>query len=406
MIMSNFLAIATVTEALRQLLDEVVKEDVSGATATAVRPASNGSVLAEVGVNVYLYQASPNTSWRNDDLPSRREDGTAIQRPRAALDLHYLLTFYGDEKRLEPQRVMGSVIQVLHTQPILSRQQIQKAVQSVDYLGDSDLAEAMELVKFTPVPLSVEELQNLWSGFFQSPYSLSVAYQGSVIFIEGKVPTQKPLPVRGRNLYAATFRQPVIEQVISQEGAGRPIVAGTTLVLRGRNLLGDVTTLAIDGEGIAPSDILELLDQEIKFRLPWHPRRAGLLGLQVIHKRMMGSPPTLHQGDESNLAAFVLRPEISVDQASKVVHVSPAIGKDQRLVLHLNEMPPGASQTSPLRARSFLLASRKAPISEIPIPADDLGTGDYLVRVEVDGAESVLYADEAGNYTGPKVSIG
>src|SRR5437763_1952031 len=99
MIISNFLAIATVTEALRQLLDEVVKEDVSGATATAVRPASNGSELAEVGVNVYLYQASPNTSWRNEDLPSRREDGTAIQRPRAALDLHYLLTFYGDEKR-------------------------------------------------------------------------------------------------------------------------------------------------------------------------------------------------------------------------------------------------------------------------------------------------------------------
>jgi hypothetical protein len=402
MIMSNFLAIATVTEALRQLLDEVVKVDVNGATATAVRPASNGNELAAVGVNVYLYQASPNTSWRNDDLPSRREDGTAIQRPRAALDLHYLLTFYGDEKRLEPQRVMGSVVQVLHTQPILSRLQIQKAVQSVDYLNDSDLAQAMELVKFTPVPLSVEELQNLWSGFFQSPYSLSMAYQGSVIFIEGKVPIQKPLPVRGRNLYAATFRLPVIEQVISQEGAGQPIVAATALVVLGKNLLGDVTIVAIDGEEIAPSDILELRDQEIKFRLPSPPRRAGLLGLQVIHKRMMGSPPTPHQGDESNLAAFVLRPEISVDEASKVVHVSPAIGKDQRLVLHLNEMPPGAL---PARDQSFLIPSRNAAISEIPLPTDDLGTGDYLVRVEVDGAESVLIADEAGNYVGPKVSI-
>lgn len=404
--MSNFLAIATVTEALRQLLDEVVKEDVSGATATAVRPAGSGSELAQVGVNVYLYQASPNTSWRNEDLPSRREDGTAIQRPRAALDLHYLLTFYGDEKRLEPQRVMGSTLQVLHSQSILSRQQIQKTVQSVDYLRDSDLAQAMELVKFTPVPLSVEELQNLWSGFFQSPYSLSVAYQGSVIFIEGKVPIQKPLPVRGRNLYAATFRQPVIEQIISEEGAGEPIIAGTALVVRGRNLLGDVTTVAIEDEEIGPSNILEIRDSEIKLRLPSPPRRAGLLGLQVIHKRMMGSPPTPHQGDESNLAAFVLRPEISVDEARKVVHVSPAVGKDQRLVLHLNEVPPGASQTLPLRARSFLLPSRKAAISEIPLPVDDLGTGNYLVRVEVDGAESVLYADDAGNYVGPKVSIG
>jgi hypothetical protein len=405
MIMSNFLAIATVTEALRQLLDEAVKEDVSGAIATAVRPAGNGNELAQVGVNVYLYQASPNTSWRNDDLPSRREDGTVIQHPRAALDLHYLLTFYGDEKKLEPQRVMGSVVRTLHTQPILSRRQIQKAVQSVDYLGDSDLAQAMEQVKFTSVPLSVEELNNLWSGFFQTPYALSAAYQGSVIFIEGRVPAQKPLPVRGRNLYAATFRRPVIEQVISQEGADQPIVAGTALVLRGRNLLGDLTTVAIGGEEIAPSDILELHDQEIKFRLPSPPSRSGLLGLQVIHKRMMGSPPTPHQGDESNLAAFVLRPTISVDEAEKVVHVSPAVGKDQRLVLHLNEIPPGASQTLPLRARSFLMPSRKAAISEIPIPVDDLETGNYLVRVEVDGAESVLYVDESGNYVEPKVSI-
>lgn len=402
MIMSNFLAIATVTEALRQLLDEVVKEDVPGATATAVRPAGNGNELAEVGVNVYLYQASPNASRRNDDLPSRREDGTAIQRPRAALDLNYLLTFYGDEKRLEPQRVMGSVVQTLHTQPVLSRQQIQKAVRSVDYLRDSDLADAMERVKFTPVPLSVEELHNLWSGFFQAPYSLSVAYQGSVIFVEGREPIQKPLPVRSRNLYAATFRHPVIEQVSSVDGAGKPIVAGCTLAILGKNLLGDLTTIAIDGEEISSANILELHDHEIKFILPSPPHQAGLLSLQVIHKRMMGSPPMPHQGAESNLAAFVLRPTISVDDAAKMVHVSPAVGKDQHLLLHLNQKPSGAL---PSMDRSFLMPPRETAISEIHLPIDDLAKGDYLVRVEVDGAESVLNADDAGEYIGPKVSI-
>jgi hypothetical protein len=88
--MSNFLAIATVTEALRQMLDAAVGRDVSGgARATAVRP--TGSVdgssdgLPDVGVNVYLYQVSPNHSWRNADLPTRRGDCTMIQRPRAAL---------------------------------------------------------------------------------------------------------------------------------------------------------------------------------------------------------------------------------------------------------------------------------------------------------------------------------
>ncbi|MDD4652743.1 MAG: DUF4255 domain-containing protein [Methanothrix sp.] len=400
--MSNFLAIATVTEALRELLDEVVKEAVSGATATAVRPASSGNEIAEVGVNVYLYQASPNYSWSNDDLPSRREDGTAIQHPRVALDLHYLLTFYGDEKKLEPQRVMGSVVQILHAKPVLSRQQIQKAIDSVDYLSDSDLTDAVEQVKFTPVPLSVEELHNLWSGFFQAPYALSAAYQGSVIFIEGNEPIKKPLPVRSRNLYAAAFCQPVIELVTSEAGAGQPIAAGSVLAIWGKNLLGDVTVVTIEDEEISSSDILELHNNMIKFKLPLNPRRAGLLPLQVIRKRMMGSPPTPHHEAESNLAAFVLRPAISIDTAAKLAHINPAVGKDQRLLIHLNRIPSGSI---PSQDRSFLMPLRKATISEIPLPIDGLAKGDYLVRVEVDGAESILLSDDSGEYTGPKVSI-
>jgi hypothetical protein len=58
-------------------------------------------------------------------------------------------------------------------------------------LGTSDLAEQAELVKLTPVPMGLEELHNLWFGFFQAPYFLSMVYQASVVLIEGK---KKPLP--------------------------------------------------------------------------------------------------------------------------------------------------------------------------------------------------------------------
>jgi hypothetical protein len=297
---------------------------------------------------------------------------------------------------------MGSVVQILHAQPVLSRQQIQKAIDSVDYLRDSDLTDAVEQVKFTPVPLSVEELHNLWSGFFQAPYALSAAYQGSVIFIEGNEPIRKPLPVRSRNLYAAAFRQPVIELVTSEAGASQPIAAGSVLAIWGKNLLGDVTVVTIEGEEISSSDILELHNNMIKFKLPINPRRAGLLPLQVIRKRMMGSPPTPHHEAESNLAAFVLRPTISIDDAATLAHINPAVGKDQRLLIHLNRIPSGSI---PSQDRSFLMPPRKAAISEIPLPIDGLAKGDYLVRVEVDGAESILLADDSGEYTGPKVSI-
>src|SRR6185436_20234227 len=100
---SNDLAIAAVTETLRFILDPPVAASVATATAKALRP--DDASLTGPLVNIYLYQVTPNPSWRNDDLPTRSADGTIVQqRPRAALDLHYLLTFHGDDAKLEPQR--------------------------------------------------------------------------------------------------------------------------------------------------------------------------------------------------------------------------------------------------------------------------------------------------------------
>jgi hypothetical protein len=92
--MSNFLAIATVTAALRQTLNAVAGIDVPGAEVTTMRP--DEPTNTDARVNIYLYQVTPNAAWRNADLPTRRNDGGLVQRPQVALDLHYLLTFYGD----------------------------------------------------------------------------------------------------------------------------------------------------------------------------------------------------------------------------------------------------------------------------------------------------------------------
>ncbi len=42
--------------------------------------------------------------------------------------------------------------------------------------------------------------------------------------------------------------------------------------------------------------------------------RAGVQGVQVIHRTLLGQPPTPHRGFESNAAAFVLRPNCGVSQ--------------------------------------------------------------------------------------------
>jgi len=81
--MSNHLAIATVTATLSRTLAAAVGTDVSAANVTTLRPDD----APERGVNVYLYQVTPDAAWRNADLPTRRDDGRLAQRPRVALDL-------------------------------------------------------------------------------------------------------------------------------------------------------------------------------------------------------------------------------------------------------------------------------------------------------------------------------
>src|SRR5215510_7226791 len=201
--MSNHLAIATVTASLAQFLQGEVQNDVPGLTVTTARPDGTSAPQQGVRVNIYLYQVTPNAAWRNSDLPTRSDDGRLLQRPRAALDLHYLLTFYGNEAQLEPQRLLGSTVRVLHSRPVLTREQIRQTINSpaFAFLALSNLAEDIELVKFTPTTLSLEELSKLWAVFFQTQYTLSVTYQGTVVLIESDTTPSSPLPVLERNVY-------------------------------------------------------------------------------------------------------------------------------------------------------------------------------------------------------------
>jgi hypothetical protein len=135
--MSNHLAIATVTATLQQMLQPAVGNAVLNAKVGFSRPDAGASKAALV--NVFLYQVTPNAAYRNADLPTRRPDGTLVDRPQAVLDLHYLFTFHGDDDQFEPQHLLGAVASVLHAKPLLSRQDILKAEQQFGFLAGSGL---------------------------------------------------------------------------------------------------------------------------------------------------------------------------------------------------------------------------------------------------------------------------
>jgi len=415
--MSNHLAVATVTAALRNNLQAILDADVpalSARVATA-RPNAPASELPAPGINVNLFQVTPNAALRNADTPTRRGDGSLVKRPTVAFDLHYLLSFYGDDARLEPQILLGCAVRALHTAPVLSREAIQATVglPMFDFVAGSDLADAIELVRFTPTALSLEEMSKLWSVFFQSPYVLSVAYQAGVVLIDRDVPVAAPLPVRlPANVYALPSRTPIITQVLSQAAAlqpivaGQPILPGYILVLAGHELQGASTVVRID-DVATPATVTS---DQITIPLP-AGLRAGAHGVQVVHQLAIGTPPVAHTVISSNVAAFALQPTVTATATATQVTlgVVPEVGKRPRVRLVLNQLaaPPGAvARSYAFDAPTRDVAGAPDATGTIGVPIHGVVTGSYLVRVQVDGADSPLGVDPVtGAYTAPAVAI-
>ena len=412
--MANSLAIATVTATLEKLLEKPLDADVSGAKVTFVRPDATGGGLPTTRANLFLYQVTPSAAARNEDLPTRSGDGRqALNRPRIGLDLHYLITFYGRDADFEPQRLLGSTVRTLHARPVLTRPQIRDAITAFPALATSNLADDIELVKFTQTALSLEELSKLWSVFFQAQYQLSIAYQGTVVLIEADDSYRSPLPVQLRNLYVETFRPPVVEEVVALSGDDDPILAGAAIRVRGRLLKGADTRLSIDG---APLAVTTVTDAEITATPP--SLKAGLHALQVEHVEQFGTPPVDHGGVDSNVAPMVITPRITKTGAvydvtlgaatneadgthsrDVTLKVDPPVEASQRVSLLLNEMGGGThAYTFPDGPRTG------APTTSLTIRASHVHPGQYLVRVRVDGADSPL--DVTGtSYSDPKATL-
>lgn len=318
--MSNFLAIATVTATLKNLLQNAIGSDVAEANVKTERPEDLENASREPVVNIYLYQVTPHAAYRNADLPTRDAQGRVVTRPQAALELHYLLTFLGEDKDLVPQRLLGSVVRELHAHSILTRDEIERARNGVSYLNNSNLHEQVELIKFSPIVLNLEELSKLWSVFFQTAYRLSVAYQVSVVLIEGKETPRATLPVEERNVHGYALEQPVIEKVLSQKGnadprENQPLQLDDVVILVGKRLKGEETYVRFDDEDVLAELPIVLSDTQIKFTLapPLVPNRFLQVGkhcLQVVHRIKFTEDGEPHKIFTSNPIFITLQPTL------------------------------------------------------------------------------------------------
>jgi hypothetical protein len=423
--MSNSLAVAMVTAALRRVLGEalvaVPAGGVENARVTTLRPdmlaAADGDAR---GINVFLYQVATNAALAGNMLPVRRGDGSLLNRPEQALDLHYVLTFSGDENALEPQRMLGAAVTALVADPVLDRQRLRDVIAAAiaedpaTWQQFSDLPDQVELVRFSPLTLTLDEIFRLWSTFLQSPYRLSVTYQASVVLLDADLPAQPALPVLTRGADVTAPNIPAVSRVVADSGPADPIVPGSTIRIEGQRLRGSyVTRVRLDDAEVpVPADGLT----GSRLTLPLPPATpAGLHGLQVLHPRLVGTPPEERAGAESAVVPLLVRPAIGAVTAAAgaagaveiTVLVQPPVGRTQRVVLLLNERHPPADRAA--RAYAFIapLPAPDAPqtADHVTITVTGVVPGAYLVRLQVEGAQSVLTTGPDGRFDAPGVTI-
>ncbi len=412
--MSNYLAIATVTATLQRILQATIQVDLPGAKVTTSQASTgaNGGT-PELGVNLYLYLVSPNPAWRNSDLRNRRPKGDLIKQAQAGLDLYYIMTCYGDDIELEPQRLMGSAVRTIVDYPLLTPEMIQETVNNptFSFLADSDLEQQVERVKILPNVMSVEEQSKIWSNFVQSPYTLSFTFQASAVLIEGNKSSSRALPVRSTGFYTAPY-QPVISQVIPDTGINQPILANSSLIIRGQQLQGDSPQVKIGDCKLQPQEVSE---KEILLNLSSLPieqiklLRAGVQSLQVLHSFAKFSKVDPERFIGSNVVPFVLCPIITEVEVQKIeddgdnlysaelsVQLDLTVGANQRVFLLLNKrISSKETGQAPSRPAAYIFSAktRSEDSNVITFSINDVKAGDYLVRVQVDGAESPLYID-------------
>jgi hypothetical protein len=444
--MSSALAIASVTQVLRDLLNNgIIDRDVSGATGVDVVvtcfppdrvPTSGNEEKSQL--NLFMYMVSQNQGWRNQNFPSVNANGDRVTNPYLALDLHYLLSAYSPHE-LHQEILLGYAMQLLFENPVLPREAIRKSLTSpvggfvggtlppnLRALSTSGLADQLEMIKIVPETLNTEEISKLWTAF-QTNYRPTTAYRVTVVLIESERSVKSALPVKQRQVYVQPFKTPVITAILSQSAPAQPIVANQkilksyTLIIDGEQLDADIVHVNIDGIIITPHKA-DITDNRISFLLP-PALPAGIHEITVSHPTLMGSPPVQHKGITSVPATFALSPiilgPITISavahsggrlSANLTLKVNPIANPGQTIFLILNEyFASGTGSTTALsysfKAQLIEPLSPPVPTADVLVHISGVVPGKYLVRIQIDGAESPLHVGAAGKYSSPLVTL-
>jgi len=162
----------TVINDVSETLKMLVENSISELPPNSVVFDSPGDIQKtnKSGLSLFLYQISENADLKNQDVVDIGSN--QIQSPPLALDLHYLLTPYAQTRQTE-QIIMSKLVRTFHDNSIVNDSLLRNSLREV---GNKELH-----IIFNTVPL--EQLNNLWGTFHETPYKLSVSYLVTPILI-------------------------------------------------------------------------------------------------------------------------------------------------------------------------------------------------------------------------------
>lgn len=410
--MANALSIAAATLTLRNLLGAVASADYSALPADA-RPTNQIDVTTlppdrardtdsnRNRVNLFLYRTEFNPDWRNRDLPRQTRPGE-VQPPLMPLDLEYLVTVFAEnDNELIGQVLLGTAMRVLHDTPVLSRAQINAA------LALSELDTQIDRVRITEQSLGLDDLSKLWSGL-QTELRTSAAYRVGVLLIESDRPARAALPVlsrgsgdRGPTVVASPAAtlgkvQEIYDPALPQRPpSGKPAAElGDTVVLEGTNLGAQVLEAVLRHPRLDAAITWplspDITDTEASLTLPaatdagvpaaWPP------GFYTVELR--GQTPPVWTTNR-----------ISVPLATTITSMAPSSQAEgaQPFALTLTATP----QIRDGQPVQLILGARAIAPDSVTTPADPqadttlvftidaLDPGDHVVRLRVDGVDSI-----------------
>ena len=436
--MSSALAIAGVSAVLRDLLNNGLIDhaatDTLGVTITVsvgppdrVIPASGGAESTQL--NLFMYQVTPNTGWRNEGLPSRDASGSQrLTNAPLAINLHYLISAHAGED-LHGEILLGYAMQFLHETPVLTRKAIQKALNpspvggttlkpAMKALENSGLENQIEQIKITPEYLNTEEISKLWTAT-QSHLRPTAAYMASVVLIEAKEPIRTPLPVltigpviKPNPLNPDTWYErgvvvepglepplPMLEAVVPDKNqlvvqiaapvelqghhlAAKPATSRTVLLSNDRFDIHE-SIVATDPPPAPKNSATSIL-----FTIPTASAAKFPVGIYSVSAQLM--QPDEASNRSTNRLALTLAPTITglpmtvariAGTATFTLNFSPALraGQEAVLILGQQEFLPKPFTTPTTTSLDFVIKDATAS----PVPG-------YLARLRIDGIESPI----------------